>query len=42
MTGTGRGGNMVALAPDKVTMKRIADSLERGGAAGVWTTSFGL
>ncbi|MFW9962110.1 MAG: mevalonate kinase [Candidatus Sifarchaeia archaeon] len=42
MTGTGRGGNMIALAPDKISMKKIADALEKGGAAGVWTTSFGL
>lgn len=42
MTGTGRGGNMIALAPDKTTMKRIASALESGGAAGVWTTSFGV
>jgi len=42
MTGTGRGGNMIALAPDKTTMKKIADALEKGGAKGVWTTSFGL
>lgn len=42
MTGTGRGGNMIALAPDKKTMKKIADALEKGGAKGVWTTSFGL
>jgi len=42
MTGTGRGGNMIALAPDEVTMKKIAEALKKGGAAGVWTTSFGL
>jgi mevalonate kinase len=42
MTGTGRGGNMIALAPDETTMKEIAYALEKGGAAGVWTTSFGL
>lgn len=42
MTGTGRGGNMIALAPDDVTMKQIAEALEKGRAAGVWTTSFGL
>jgi mevalonate kinase len=43
MTGTGRGGNMIALAPDEVTTKQIAESLEKEGrAAGVWTTSFGL
>ena len=43
MTGTGRGGNMVALAPDEKTLKQIAAALEKEGrAAGVWTTSFGL
>ncbi|MDH4213239.1 MAG: mevalonate kinase [Candidatus Thorarchaeota archaeon] len=42
MTGTGRGGNMIALAPDKLTMKKIAQALERAKAAGVWTTTFGL
>jgi len=43
MTGTGRGGNMIALAPDKATLNQIAAALEKeGGAAGVWTTSFGL
>lgn len=42
MTGTGRGGNMIALAPDHTTMKKIAEALEKGRAAGVWTTSFGL
>ncbi|MFW9792996.1 MAG: mevalonate kinase, partial [Candidatus Thorarchaeota archaeon] len=43
MTGTGRGGNMIALAPDEVTLKQIAVALEKEGrAAGVWTTSFGL
>jgi len=42
MTGTGRGGNMIALAPDKTTMIKIADALEKSGAKGVWTTSFGL
>lgn len=42
MTGTGRGGNMIALAPDEVTMKKISEALKKGGAAGVWTTSFGI
>lgn len=43
MTGTGRGGNMIALAPDEKTLKQIAVALEKEGrAAGVWTTSFGL
>ena len=42
MTGTGRGGNMIALAPDEATAKEIAKALEKAGAAGVWLTSFGL
>jgi mevalonate kinase len=43
MTGTGRGGNMIALAPDEATVSKIAVALEKEGrAAGVWTTSFGL
>ncbi|MFW9843366.1 MAG: mevalonate kinase [Candidatus Thorarchaeota archaeon] len=42
MTGTGRGGNILALAPDEVTAKQIAASLEKAKAAGVWLTSFGL
>ena len=42
MTGTGRGGNMIALAPDEATAKEIAGALEKSKAAGVWLTSFGL
>ncbi len=42
MTGTGRGGNMISLAPDEASRDRIARTLEQAGAAGVWTTSFGL
>jgi len=42
MTGTGRGGNMIALAPDETTAKLIAEALEKSGAAGVWLTLFGL
>ncbi|MFW9908436.1 MAG: mevalonate kinase [Candidatus Thorarchaeota archaeon] len=42
MTGTGRGGNMIALASDKEIMKKIAKALEKANAAGVWTTTFGL
>ena len=42
MTGTGRGGNMIALVPDETTQSRIVKALEEGGAAGVWTTTFGL
>jgi hypothetical protein len=33
---------MIALAPDETTMKKIAEVLKKGRAAGVWTTSFGL
>ena len=29
-------------APDEATMNKIAEALKKGGAAGVWTTSFGL
>jgi mevalonate kinase len=42
MTGTGRGGNMIALAPDEATMERVARFLEKAKTAGVWTTTFGL
>jgi mevalonate kinase len=42
MTGTGRGGNMIALAPDKATAEEIGKALEKAKAAGVWLTSFGL
>jgi len=42
MTGTGRGGNMIALAPDEPTAKKIAEALKKARAAGVWMTSFGL
>ncbi|TFG33901.1 mevalonate kinase [Candidatus Thorarchaeota archaeon] len=42
MTGTGRGGNMIALAPDEPIATKIAAALEKARAAGVWTTTFGL
>ena len=42
MTGTGRGGNMIALASDEASAKKIAEALEKAKAAGVWLTSFGL
>ncbi len=42
MTGTGRGGNMIALAPDETTAKRIGKALEKAKAPGVWLTTFGL
>jgi mevalonate kinase len=42
MTGTGRGGNMIALAADRKTGEKIAHALEKGGAAATWVTEFGL
>ena len=42
MTGTGRGGNMVALVSDEQSSNKISEALEKGGAAGVWITRFGL
>ena len=42
MTGTGRGGNMIALAPDETTAKRIGEALKKAKAPGVWLTTFGL
>ncbi len=41
LTGTGRGGNMIALAPDEQTRDKIAEALEDAGAAFVIPTSFG-
>ena len=41
MTGTGRGGNMIAIASDEASRDRIAAALEKGGAAFVIKTSFG-
>ncbi|MCK5150794.1 MAG: mevalonate kinase, partial [Candidatus Thorarchaeota archaeon] len=42
MTGTGRGGNMIAIASDEASRNKIAAALERGGAAFVIKTSFGV
>ncbi len=42
LTGTGRGGNQISLAPDEDSMNEIAAALEKAGAAAVWKTSFGL
>ncbi len=42
MTGTGRGGNQISLAPDEVTMIQIADVLKKSGAAFVQSTTFGI
>ena len=41
MTGTGRGGNMIAIADDEATRDRIAAALEDNGAAFVIKTAFG-
>jgi mevalonate kinase len=42
MTGTGRGGNQLSLAPNMNAAEEIVKALEEEGAAGVWTTTFGL
>lgn len=42
VTGTGRGGNMLALAPDRETQDQIAQALEKGGSPFVYKTAFGL
>ncbi|MHA1958764.1 MAG: mevalonate kinase [Candidatus Thorarchaeota archaeon] len=42
MTGTGRGGNQLSLAPNMNAAEEIAKALEEEGVAGVWTTTFGL
>jgi len=42
MTGTGRGGNMIALARDQQQAEKIGAALRMAGAAAVWITSFGL
>ena len=42
LTGTGRGGNMIAIAPDGEVQKRIGDALEKNGAPLVYNTTFGL
>jgi mevalonate kinase len=41
LTGTGRGGLMIALVSDQRAMNRVADSLQKAGAAAVWKTNFG-
>lgn len=41
MTGTGRGGNMIAIAEEEATIDRIAAALENNGAAFVIKTTFG-
>ncbi|MHA2193087.1 MAG: mevalonate kinase, partial [Candidatus Thorarchaeota archaeon] len=42
MTGTGRGGNMMALSPDVDTQMQIAEALEKSGSPFVYNTTFGL
>jgi mevalonate kinase len=42
MTGTGRGGNMISLAPDRETAEKLAQALENGGAVASWITEFGM
>ncbi len=41
MTGTGRGGNMIAITKDETTRNKVATALEEGGAAFVIKTTFG-
>ena len=40
MSGTGRGGLMLALTPGKETQDAVALALSNAGAAQVWKTSF--
>jgi len=42
MTGTGRGGNMIAITVDESTRDKVAKALEEGGAAFVIKTTFGV
>ncbi len=39
MSGTGRGGLMLALTPGKELQDKVAQALEKAGAANVWKTS---
>ncbi|MDF1537721.1 MAG: mevalonate kinase [Candidatus Thorarchaeota archaeon] len=41
MTGTGRGGNMIAITVDESARDTVAKALEEGGAAFVIKTTFG-
>ncbi len=41
LTGTGRGGNMIAFAADAASAKRIGNALKQAGAEALWITSFG-
>jgi mevalonate kinase len=38
MSGTGRGGLMLALTPGKELQDKVAEALEKAGAANVWKT----
>jgi mevalonate kinase len=40
MSGTGRGGLMLALTPDEAVQEAVAEALEKAGASQVWKTSF--
>jgi mevalonate kinase len=42
MTGTGRGGNMIALVSDGPSAERVSVALREAGAPDIWPTSFGL
>lgn len=42
MTGTGRGGNMIALVSDRSSAHRVSDALRGAGAPDIWPTSFGV
>ncbi|MFX0106835.1 MAG: hydroxymethylglutaryl-CoA reductase, partial [Candidatus Hodarchaeota archaeon] len=42
MTGTGRGGNMIALSPNERTQNQVADALDSSGSPFVYNTTFGL
>ncbi len=40
MTGTGRGGNMIALVKDEASRSKVAKALKDAGAVVVWETMF--
>lgn len=42
LTGAGRGGCMIALAPDKPTQQVVADALKKAGARQVWRPTQGV
>ncbi len=41
LTGTGRGGNMIALASNEESAKKIGAVLKKAGAEAIWITSIG-